>query len=77
MILVIDDDIAIQASLQLLLIESGFQVAVASRQGEALRLLKAEKISLILMDMNLSSETTGRDGLELLADVKEFWHNYL
>lgn len=73
MILVIDDDIAIQASLQLLLIENGFQVTVAGRQGEALRLLKAEKISLILMDMNLSSETTGRDGLELLADVKEFW----
>jgi len=73
MILVIDDDIAIQASLQLLLIENGFQVTVAGKQGEALRLLKAEKISLILMDMNLSSETTGRDGLELLADVKEFW----
>lgn len=73
MILVIDDDIAIQASLQLLLIENGFQVTVAGKQGEALRLLKAGKISLILMDMNLSSETTGRDGLELLADVKEFW----
>ena len=73
MILVIDDDIAIQASLQLLLKESGFRVAIASKQGEAIRLLKAEKISLILMDMNLSSETTGRDGLELLADVKEFW----
>lgn len=73
MILVIDDDIAIQASLQLLLIENGFQVTVAGKQGEALRLLKTEKISLILMDMNLSSETTGRDGLELLADVKEFW----
>jgi two-component system, NtrC family, response regulator len=72
-ILVIDDDIAIQASLQLLLTESGFQVTVAGKQGEALRKLKAEKISLILMDMNLSSETTGRDGLELLADVKEFW----
>jgi DNA-binding NtrC family response regulator len=73
MILVIDDDIAIQASLQLLLKEDGFKVAVAGKQGEAIRLLKAEKISLILMDMNLSSETTGQDGLELLADVKEFW----
>ena len=73
MILVIDDDIAIQASLQLLLKENGFQVTVAGRQGEALRVLKSEKISLILMDMNLSSDTTGEDGLELLADVKEFW----
>lgn len=73
MILVIDDDIAIQASLQLLLKENGFQVTVAGKQGEALRRLKNEKISLILMDMNLSSDTTGEDGLELLADVKEFW----
>lgn len=75
MILIIDDDAAIQASLQLLLKENGFNVLSAGKQGEALRLLKSEKISLILMDMNLSSETTGRDGLELLADVKEFWHN--
>jgi DNA-binding NtrC family response regulator len=74
MILVIDDDVAIQASLQLLLKENGFKVISAGKQGEALRILKSEKISLILMDMNLSSETTGRDGLELLADVKEFWH---
>lgn len=73
MILVIDDDIAIQASLQLLLKENGFQVTVAGKQSEALRRLKNEKISLILMDMNLSSDTTGEDGLELLADVKEFW----
>ncbi|HEX2919715.1 MAG TPA: sigma-54 dependent transcriptional regulator [Bacteroidales bacterium] len=73
MILIIDDDIAIQASLQLLLKENGYRVSVAGRQGEALSLLRSEKISLILMDMNLSSETTGRDGLELLTDVKEFW----
>ena len=73
MILVIDDDVAIQASLQLLLKENGFQVTVAGKQGEAIKLLKDGAISLILMDMNLSSETTGLDGLELLADVKEFW----
>lgn len=73
MILVIDDDVAVQASLQLLLGENGFRVAVAGRQGEALRVLKTERVSLILMDMNLSPETTGDDGLELLSEVKSFW----
>ncbi|TKG95793.1 sigma-54-dependent Fis family transcriptional regulator [Puteibacter caeruleilacunae] len=73
MILIVDDDIAIQASLQLLLRENGFKVACASKQGEAFRALKEEKISLILMDMNFSSSTTGEDGLELLAEVKEYW----
>ena len=73
MILIIDDDIAIQTSLKLLLSEAGYDVAVAGRQGEALRVLKNESVSLVLMDMNFSVETTGRDGLELLADVKEVW----
>lgn len=73
MILIIDDDIAIQTSLKLLLSEAGYNVAVAGRQGEALRVLKNESVSLVLMDMNFSVETTGRDGLELLADVKEVW----
>lgn len=73
MILVIDDDLAIQASLKLLFTEEDYKVAVAGKQGEALRILKAESVSLILMDMNFSVETSGRDGLELLADVKEFW----
>lgn len=73
MILVIDDDVAVQASLRLLLGENGFRVATAGRQGEALRFLKTEVISLILMDMNLSPETTGEDGLELLSEVKSVW----
>lgn len=73
MILIIDDDIAIQTSLKLLLSEAGYDVAVAGKQGEALRVLKSESVSLVLMDMNFSVETTGRDGLELLADVKEVW----
>lgn len=73
MILVIDDDLAIQASLRLLLKENGFQVAVAGKQGEALRVLHSETVSLILMDMNFSSETSGVDGLELLTDVRESW----
>lgn len=73
MILIIDDDIAIQSSLQLLLTENSFKTAVAGKQGEALRVLNTKKVSLILMDMNFSSETTGEDGLELLADVKEHW----
>lgn len=73
MILVVDDDIAIQASLQLLLSEEGFEVELANRQGEALRVLNEQKVELVLMDMNFSVATTGDDGLELLAEVKRYW----
>jgi two-component system NtrC family response regulator len=73
MILIIDDDIAIQTSLKLLLTDSGFKTALAGKQGEALRVLNTKKVSLVLMDMNFSSDTSGEDGLELLADVKENW----
>lgn len=73
MILIIDDDLAIQSSLKLLLSEEGYKVAVAGKQGEALRVLKNEPVSVILMDMNFSVETSGRDGLELLSDVKAVW----
>lgn len=73
MILVIDDDIAIQTSLELLLTEEGYQVQTAGKQGEALRVLNEKSVSLILMDMNFSVATSGDDGLELLAEVKKYW----
>lgn len=73
MILVIDDDIAIQISLQLLLRDEGFSVATAGKQGEALCLLNTQDVSLVLLDMNFSVDTSGRDGLELLGDIKERW----
>lgn len=73
MILIVDDDIAIQASLRLLLRDAGFQTAEAKKQGEALKVLNTQPISLVLLDMNFSVDTSGKDGLELLSDIKEKW----
>lgn len=75
MILVVDDDVAIQASLKFLLNGEGYKVAVAGKQGEALRALKSSKITLVILDMNFSLDTSGRDGIELLTDIVEQWPN--
>lgn len=75
-ILVIDDDAAVRLSLAMLLKRRGHTVAQASGEVEALAAVRAslrgegEAIDLMLMDMNYTSSTTGRDGLELLAKVK-------
>lgn len=71
MILIVDDDIAVRMSLQLLLKGSGFDVKTAEGPSETLSLLAIEKPEMVLMDMNFSVETSGEDGLELLLKIKE------
>lgn len=70
MILIIDDDIAVQTSLGLLLKQSGFSYLSAEDPEKALNLLKEHKFDLILLDMNFSIETSGVEGLELLKKIK-------
>lgn len=71
MILIVDDDIAVRMSLQLLLKRSGFDTKMADGQTEALNLVAHEKPEMILMDMNFSIATSGDDGLELLRNIKK------
>lgn len=73
MILIIDDDIAIRSSLSLFLESEGFVTCQAEKEGPALKELNTKKISLIIMDMNFSPQTTGEEGLALLEDVKKYW----
>jgi two-component system, NtrC family, response regulator len=70
MILIVDDDASIIASLALLLKQSGFTSTAASTPDEALKCLAGENISLVLQDMNFSRQTTGEEGLKLLRDIK-------
>ncbi|MBI9034322.1 MAG: sigma-54-dependent Fis family transcriptional regulator [Bacteroidales bacterium] len=72
MILIIDDDIAVCASLNLLLKQAGFEVHAIQQPDEALQWLRLNTPQLILMDMNFSIETNGREGLELLQKVRVF-----
>lgn len=71
MILIIDDDIAVRASLLLLLQQQGFNAAEAGEPGTALDLLQQQPVSLIILDLNFSLDTSGKEGMALLQTIKE------
>ncbi|WP_439883345.1 sigma-54-dependent transcriptional regulator [Pontibacter sp. MBLB2868] len=71
MILIIDDDIAIRASLSLLLKQHGNKSQEASNPEEALAQAQQYTFQLVIMDMNFSIDTTGHDGLGLLQQFKK------
>jgi DNA-binding NtrC family response regulator len=70
-ILVVDDDSAVQASLALLLKQSGFDPLCCDGPRQALARLAAEPVDLVLQDMNFSLQTSGEEGLALLGAIKE------
>jgi two-component system NtrC family response regulator len=75
MILIIDDDIAVRASLSLLFKQNGYQTKEAANPKDALQLAEQHSFQLVVMDMNFSIDTTGHDGLELLAKFKKLMPN--
>ncbi|GAA4451752.1 sigma-54 dependent transcriptional regulator [Nibrella saemangeumensis] len=70
MLLIIDDDIAVQTSLSLLLRREGFVVKTASSPDQAFAILDKEAPELILLDMNFSIETSGEEGLRTLTAIR-------
>jgi len=75
MLLIIDDDQAVRTSLQLLLKKEGFATLATGLPDEALRWVRDQKISLVLLDMNFSNNTSGEDGLQLLENIKQINSN--
>jgi DNA-binding NtrC family response regulator len=71
MLLIIDDDIAVQTSLSLLFRRDGFAVRVADGPFETREILEQETPDVILLDMNFSIDTSGDDGLRLLRQLRE------
>jgi two-component system, NtrC family, response regulator len=71
LILVVDDDASVTASLALLLRQHGYSSRAAATPEEALRELEAVACDLVIQDMNFSRKTTGEEGLELLHRIKE------
>src|SRR5690606_14762250 len=69
-ILVVDDDVSVTASLELLLKQSGFRSVVAAEPAAALDVLRQRRIDLVIQDMNFSRSTTGEEGLELLRRIR-------
>lgn len=71
MILIVDDDAGIRSSLKFILTHSGkYNVLTASNGEEAIEIVRKNSLRLVITDMNFSSDTSGRDGLELLQKVK-------
>jgi DNA-binding NtrC family response regulator len=70
-VLIVDDDSAVQVSLALLLKQSGFDALCCAGPEQALAQLAAGPVSLVLLDMNFSLQTTGEEGLALLAQIKQ------
>ncbi|HYC61544.1 MAG TPA: sigma-54 dependent transcriptional regulator [Thermoanaerobaculia bacterium] len=69
-ILIVDDDASITASLALLLKQHGYPTVSAHEPMEALAAMRREKPRLVIQDMNFSRETSGEEGLDLLARVR-------
>jgi DNA-binding NtrC family response regulator len=70
MILIVDDDASVTASLALLLKQHGYVTRAASTPDDALAALERDPISLVLQDMNFSLATDGDEGLALLARIR-------
>jgi DNA-binding NtrC family response regulator len=71
MILIIDDDIAVRTSLNLVLRKAGFDASAVGSPAEALAFMEAQRPELVILDMNFSNDTSGADGLKLLAQARE------
>ena len=70
MILLVDDDPSITASLALLLKQHGYRTVVAHAPDEALAALRAERPRLVIQDMNFTRRTSGEEGLQLLTAIR-------
>ena len=73
MILLVDDDPSVTASLGLLLKQAGYASHAVGSPAAALSWLERESCELVLQDMNFSRRTSGEEGLELLAALKSRW----
>ena len=70
MILIIDDDPSVVASLALVLKQAGYQSSSASTPAQALQMMASNDFELMLQDMNFSRQTSGDEGLDLLKEIK-------
>jgi len=71
MVLIIDDDIAVRTSLVLLLRDNGYETTAVGVQSEALGYLAENSVALIILDLNFTIETSGREGMQLLTEIRK------
>ena len=71
MILIIDDDLAVRTSLMLLLKTEGYEVMTSGEPEQAIQLIKESSPQLIILDLNFSIDTSGKEGMQLLERIKK------
>lgn len=69
-ILIVDDDPSVTASLALLLKQEGYATETAATPDDACARALRPECGLVIQDMNFSRQTTGEEGLDLLARLK-------
>lgn len=70
-ILIIDDDKTLFHSLKLLFSKQGYEVQGIFNPLNALEHIESFEPNVILLDLNFTIETSGRQGLEILQRIKE------
>ena len=71
-ILIIDDDRAVCSSLSLLFKKKGYQTKAISHPNVALEVIQNMSPDIIILDMNFTIDTSGKQGLRLLKRIMEF-----
>ena len=70
MILIVDDDVAVQASMRLLLRNEGLESVGIQEPESVVPYLHQHRVELVMLDMNFSVETSGEEGLQLLKEIR-------
>ena len=70
MILIVDDDSAVRLSIGLVAERCGFTPVEASTESAALELVRRPDVRLVVLDMNLTLSSTGRQGIEMLRKIR-------
>ena len=70
-ILIVDDDRAVCTGISLLLKKRNYQTNTANHPSEVIETINNFQPTLILLDMNFTIDTSGKQGLTLLKKIRE------
>jgi two-component system, NtrC family, response regulator len=70
MILIVDDDRSVTASVALLLKQAGYPSHSVGSPAQALEWVRENSCELVIQDMNFSRRTSGEEGLTLIGQLK-------
>ena len=70
-ILIVDDDQAVCMSIKLALKRSGMKGLAVHHPKNVFRILEEESPNLVLLDMNFTIDTSGKQGLKLLKQLQD------